>query len=211
MKNINTKDYWDTRFKSKSWGKIGNRQTREYAKANIAQMGLSKTFNGTILDYDCALGDAIPVYRETFPNANLLGLDFSEAAIKICKERYSDIAKFKSGNHQSVDQVDIIIASHVMEHLTDDIKVVKHLLYKCKTMFIFVPYKENPLYKEHVNYYEEDYYDIFNVLEKKAFVVSFNYKLNWKELFKSFLKLQFKRTGVFKKDIIMYKLKGDNH
>lgn len=208
MKNINTKDYWETRFKTKNWGKSGNRQTREYAKANIAQMILSNDFNGSILDYGCALGDAIPIYHQSFPNAKLKGVDFSEAAIEICKDRFGDIADFESGDHTVVTQADIIIASHVMEHLTDDSRIVEQLLQCCKELYVFVPYKENPLYREHVNYYEKDYYNQFNVLEKKEFLVSFDYKLGFKELLKTCLKFKFTNTGRFSKEIIMFRLKG---
>lgn len=40
-----------------------------------------------------------------------------------------------------------------MKHITDDRFILKKLLSKCKELFIFVPFKENPLYHEHVNYY----------------------------------------------------------
>ncbi len=208
MKNINTKDYWEKRFRTKNWGKSGNRQTREYAKANVAQMDLNSDYDGKILDFGCALGDAIPIYKTSFPQAKLYGIDFSEEAIQICKEAYGDIAEFSSGNHQKVNKQEVVIASHVMEHITDDKQIVKQILSQCKALYVFVPFKENPLYREHVNYYEEDYYADLNVEQKKIFLVHFNYRYAPIEAVKSFLKGKFTLTGSFKKEIIMYKIKG---
>ncbi|WP_411893496.1 class I SAM-dependent methyltransferase [Winogradskyella sp. A2] len=208
MENINTKDYWESRFKSKNWGKSGNRQTKEYAIANVSKMSLSKNFNGSILDYGCALGDAIPIYHKAFPNAKLRGIDFSRIAIKTCENNYGNIAKFESGNYEIVKKQDIIIASHVMEHLTDDKIVVDELLSRCNELYIFVPYMENPLYIEHVNYYEEDYYDDFEVLEKKVFLVSYEYKMSVKDRIKSFLNGKYTSIGRFSKEIIMFRIKG---
>ncbi len=208
MENINTKEYWETRFETNSWGESGNRQTREYAKANVEHMSLNKNFDGSILDFGCALGDAIPVYNTAFPNASISGIDISESAIIKCKKQYGNIAKFYSGDYNSIMKNDIIIASHVMEHITDDRIIVNELLSKCKEIFIFVPFRENPLYREHVNYYEENYYDSFNVLKKSVFKVHFKYKLSLKEMIKELLKGRINDKGQFTKEIIMFRIKG---
>lgn len=98
MKKVNTKEYWESRCETKSWGKTGNRQTREYAIANVAQMGVNKEFDGSILAFDCALGDELPIYNSAFPNASLIGVDISESAIKKCKIKYGNIDEFNSGD-----------------------------------------------------------------------------------------------------------------
>lgn len=208
IKNINTKDYWENRFKTQNWGKSGNRQTREYAKANVSQMGLSLEFNGSILDYGCALGDALPIYHHYFPKAVLGGIDISDFAIDYCKKTYGDIAEFVSGTYENIKDYDLIIASHVMEHLTEDKTIVNKLLNHCRELYVFVPFQENPLYKEHVNYYEEDYYDSFFVIQKKVFEVNFDYVLSPKEFIKSCLKGNPTFKGNFSKDIIMFRIKG---
>jgi trans-aconitate methyltransferase len=209
MENINTPDYWDSRFKiGGNWNKSGHRQTREYAKANVVQINIPIDFNGSILDFGCALGDAIPIYKKSFPNAKIYGLDVSKNAIKYCKNIYGKIAIFQTGNYLNITAKDIIIASHVMEHLTDDKKIVSELLTKCKELFIFVPFKENPLYIEHVNYYEKTYYDNFNVLEKKVFFVEYSYKSSLKLIIKRLFRGKFIREEKFSKEIIMFHIKG---
>mgnify|MGYP006434073353 CR=1 FL=1 len=208
MKNINTKTYWDNRFKSGDWNKGGTYQTTQYAKGNVKHMDIDPRFSGSILDFGCALGDAIPILKLSYPNAQLYGVDISEEAIKICNQNYGQLAEFKTGSYEILGQYDIIIASHVMEHLTDDKNIVQSLLTKCKTLYIIVPYKENPLYIEHVNFYEDNYYDDFNVIDKIKYTISYKKKLHWKGILKSFILLSPAFSYKFSKDMILFKIKG---
>ena len=163
MKNINTKNYWDSRFSSGDWeNKNGRIQTIGFAKSQIKHLEIEKKINGTLLDFGCGLGDAVVVYRRNFPNAKLIGIDISSEAIKKCKKHYSQFANFICGSYTDVPQVDIIIASNVLEHLTEDKKIAKYLLEKCQVLYIIVPYKEknhNDPNHEHVNQYDEFYFD----------------------------------------------------
>lgn len=208
MENINTKLYWENRFKSGNWDKTGRKQTTNYALGNVAHMDLPKDFSGEIMDFGCALGDAIPIFKQAFPNAIFTGLDISEEAIKICRENYGQLARFISGTHTDVEKTDVIIASHVMEHITDDKDVVRHLLEKCRVLYLVVPYKENPLYREHVNYYEDDYFDEFEVLSKVKYNVNYKNPLGFKGIIKSILKGKPTLYYPFSKDMILFKLKG---
>jgi SAM-dependent methyltransferase len=159
LENINTMEYWEKRFSSHDWEKKGGRwQTENYAKKHIKYMQISSNFEGGILDFGCGLGDAIPIYRKQFPYAKLFGIDISHSAIIKCKERFGEIAEFTQGDYKNVPNTDIIIASDVLEHLNNDRDIVKHLLSKCKHLFVIVPYKETPLFIEHVNVYDEAYF-----------------------------------------------------
>ena len=77
-------------------------------------------FYGSILDFGCAQGDAIPIYKNNFPKASIFGIDISEIAIETCKIWFGNIAEFESGDFNKISLKDIIIASHIMEHLTND-------------------------------------------------------------------------------------------
>jgi|SRR5690554_805124 len=68
-----------------------------------------------------------------------------------------------------MQDVDIVIASNVFEHLTDDKKVAKRILQKTEKLYIVVPYKEKPLMGEHINSYDEFYFSELNVLWFKIF------------------------------------------
>lgn len=207
MPNINTKEYWETRF-IKNWKGNGEIQTTEYAKENVKNLPIKNYFKGTLLDFGCAMGDAIPIYAKSFPNAKLIGVDISETAIKLCKEKYGTIADFFSGSIKDIPPVDVIIASHVMEHITNDKIIVKELLKKCKYLFVFVPFKESPLFIEHVNYYDENYYNDLGIIEKKDFKVEYKRRMPFISFLKNFLRLRFILDYTFSKDIIMFHFRG---
>ena len=168
--NINTKEYWEHRFASKDWEENKGRwQTKSFAKGFIKYLKVPSDFSGTLVDFGCALGDAMLVYKGRFPSAKLIGVDISNNAIKICNEKYSEIATFIQSEHSNVPESDVIIASNVFEHLSDDLDVAKILLSKCRSLFIIVPYKECPLHPEHVNTYDEHYYSSLGEHDYKIF------------------------------------------
>lgn len=171
MENINTKSYWNSRFASGDWEqKKGRNQTKQFALAQIPYLNISKTFSGTILDFGCGLGDAFPIYKEAFPNAQLIGLDISEEAIKKCKETYGQMGKFICGNFTDVPTVDVIIASNVFEHLSDDISIAKYLIKKCQHLNIIVPFNEQLVpNSEHINSYNKDYFSSIGDYHYKVF------------------------------------------
>jgi SAM-dependent methyltransferase len=169
--NINTKDYWDGRFSSGDWEVCGGRnQTESFALGQIPHLNIDPEFAGSILDFGCGLGDAIPVYRANFPNASLLGMDISHAAIEKCRAKYGELASFVCGDHTVLPETDIIIASNVFEHLSDDVEIARFLLTRCSTLYVIVPYKENPLHSEHIRDYNEDSFKDLNPVSKKIFV-----------------------------------------
>ena len=197
MYNINTKEYWDSRFNSGDWEqKKGRLQTRLYAKNNLRFIKLDKSFTGTILDFGCGLGDSIPLYKEQYPNAKFIGIDISYKAAEKAKQAYGNYADFYQGDFQAVPVVDVIIASHVFEHLTNDKDIAGELLKKCNKLFISVPYKEKLLFNEHVNSYDVNYYNEFPVVKYNVFTFKYSlclyevrrwYNINFKNIFKKLL------------------------
>lgn len=157
MTQLNSKGYWDKRFSGGSWEeKGGTRQSREHAKRFLKVLNVPREFSGSICDFGCATGEALPVYRETFPNATLLGMDISDAAIKQAEKKFGSLATFTSGEASDVPEADIIITSHVLEHIEDQDTVINALRKKCRKLFVVVPYDEQPLGPEHVRRYQKD-------------------------------------------------------
>jgi SAM-dependent methyltransferase len=155
--NINTYNYWERRFSTGDWeAKQGREQSTSFARKLVQYLGIPASFPGTILDFGCALGDAIPVYRAAYPFASLIGMDMSPTAIEKCKENHGHIAHFFRGDYRDVPDVDVIIASNIFEHLTNDVDIALHLLTKCSDLYIMVPYKEMIWPGgEHINAYDE--------------------------------------------------------
>ena len=155
-KNINTREYWEGRFSSNDWENAkGRTQTKDFAEALAPHLGLDETFQGTLLDFGCGLGDALPVYRRHFPRAKLLGMDISEHAVRKCWQRYGDIAEFMQGEAKQAPAADVIVTSNVLEHLDNDIGTAQRLMTKCQRLFVVVPYREWPLDEEHVRSYDD--------------------------------------------------------
>jgi SAM-dependent methyltransferase len=168
--NINTKEYWESRFSSNDWEeKRGRWQTESFARGHIEHLNIPSDFKGTILDFGCGLGDAIPVYQEAFPKAKLMGIDISQSAIDKCNNKYGHLALFMQGDYTNTPNVDVIIASNVFEHLSNDREIAKHLFTKCKSLYIIVPYSEHPLHPEHINTYDEYYFQDMGNLDYKIF------------------------------------------
>lgn len=157
MTNINTSTYWNQRFKSGDWiEKGGVNQTKMFAESILPFIQLPSNFSGTLLDFGCGLGDAIPIYKNKFPKSQLIGLDFSDFAIELCNQRYQGLATFICGNYLDVPIVDVIIASNVLEHLSNDILIAAELKKRCKELYIVVPYQEVlSQNSEHINTYSK--------------------------------------------------------
>lgn len=158
--NVNTREYWNSRFQSHDWSdKGGNIQSQQHANYFVKNLGLPKTFAGSICDAGCAEGDAIPVYRAAWPQATLTGVDFAQGAIDLAREKYSQFGSFFSCDFEDVPESDVIIASHVFEHLDNHVQILELLRTKCSTLFIVVPFREDPMGPEHLRVYDEHTYD----------------------------------------------------
>lgn len=201
---MNSKQYWENRFHC-DWEQVdGRKQTAHYAKINILQMRIDPEFNGKLLDFGCALGDAIPVYKKAFPKAKLIGMDISDEAIKRCDNLYREFAEFQQGTYLDIPKVDLIVASHILEHIPNDRLIVKHLLSKCKELFVFVPYKEDPLYFEHVNVYDENYYGELAPYKYKIFKKPISFQYYLKHQFVNTIRLISGRTKQKLINVIMF-------
>jgi SAM-dependent methyltransferase len=203
--NINTKEYWDQRFSTGDWERRGGRwQTESFALGQVPYLEIERDFEGTILDFGCGLGDAMPIYRQHFPKAKLVGVDISANAVELCRKNHGTIAAFLQGDYKSIPTADVIIVSNVLEHLSDDIDAAKSLLSRCKDLYVFVPYQEAPLHPEHVNFYDEKYYQSLGRYDWKVFPCkgwslygpSLWYHVYFKNLFRVFSRRQFLRRSM---------------
>ncbi len=188
--NINTLGYWNRRFSSGDWEEKGGRQQSSlFAKAQVDLLRIGPDFRGKVLDFGCGMGDAMPVYRSRFPSATLVGLDLSPAAIGQCRAAYGQFATFLAGDHTCAPEADVIIASNVFEHLTNDDEVAEHLLRKCRELYIVVPYKERIVPgTEHVNSYDETAFPTLGPREHVVFLARGWSQYGWDLWFHVYLK-----------------------
>jgi len=213
--NINTKEYWENRFATGDWEKKkGSQQTILFAKSLAPLIKMPPRFSGTILDFGCGLGDAMPIYREQYKSASLIGADITQAGIAKCKERYGDIAQFIQCDYTQIPEADVIISCAVFEHLSDQMKVAKHLLTKCADLYIIVPYKEVLAFgAEHVNSYDENSFSELGKYDNTVFLSQgwsqYGMRLWFQVYLKNLLRPFFGRKTIRRQKMIMFHIKGE--
>jgi len=96
-----------------------------------------------VLDVGCALGDAIPVWRGYYPDAELFGCDVAEVCIARCIQQFGKLAKFfKAGFEDLRGKWDVIYCSNVLEHFETPAAIAEVLLRHCKILYVMTPYRE---------------------------------------------------------------------
>lgn len=212
-RNINTQDYWDRRFGTGDWkAKGGFSQTRAFAESQISHLGLPDDFSGILCDFGCGAGDAFPVYRKAYPNAKLIGVDFSAEAIRLCREKYSDIAEFIEGDYGTVPHCDVLITSNVLEHLDDDKTAVSVLLERCTTLFAIIPFEERNFCGEHLRAYDEQSFADLFPIRKVVFLSKgwsmFGVSLWYQVYLKNIARFLLGRPLVFQRTQIIFEFRG---
>jgi ubiquinone/menaquinone biosynthesis C-methylase UbiE len=76
----------------------------------------------TVLDFGCGQGSWIAMLRETFPGAELVGIDISRRAIEMAQRRFprESFRSFDGGDVPFDDEsFDLVFSYHVLEHVLD--------------------------------------------------------------------------------------------
>lgn len=118
-------------------------QIRVFAKYFLCNANLPKN-KITILDAGCGIGSAIHEIHKKYPNIILSGYDNDIDHFKECQRVHSQYANFYLCDIADIqDNFDIVYISNVLEHLRNWKEIVKHLLSKCRRLYILIPYKED--------------------------------------------------------------------
>lgn len=151
QEQLSTKDEWDAFFKKDGQWETnrGSEQTRLFAEAFCKHTHIQLESGQSLLDSSCALGDALPVFNEHFPKAELYACDFSTEAIQRCKERFANMASFFLASIEEISGIyDVIYSSNTLEHFTDYKEKARTLLQHCRYLCILVPYNEKRFGKD---------------------------------------------------------------
>ncbi len=156
INNINTVEYWENRFKSKDWQKFdGENQTKFFATLMIDNIPQDikidiKNNKYSILDFGCACGQLCNEIKESFPNSEITGIDFSSEAINRAKELYPNVNFRVNPLDKNIDKFDVICCSNVLEHLLDwENYLTTFTQVSQKYIIILVPYLSE-IFGEHV-------------------------------------------------------------
>lgn len=161
---INSKEYWEERFKTKDWeykggagqtiffSKLILRFTPDEIKKDIKENSLS------ICDWGCAEGDGTYVFSQEFSTSKITGIDISETAIITARTRYRNFAdqiEFLACDVDEMGTYDVIISSNTLEHFKCPYEVVKRLTkHANRYLILLVPFQERERIEEHFYTFE---------------------------------------------------------
>jgi SAM-dependent methyltransferase len=155
------------------WEKnTGRDQTRRFAEFFHQNVRIPWD-SFSVLDVGCALGDALRVWHEKYPSAELYGCDVAETAARRCQERYGGIARFFRASFEELQGFwDVIYCSNVLEHFEQHVEIAEALLLRCKVLFVLSPFGElrdgNPLKPNGEEYHVATLYrDSFDALVRR--------------------------------------------
>lgn len=144
MTNINTVDYWNSRFsKNGSWVALnGLAQSQNFMECIIENLpeGIKSNLNGkTICDLGSGIATGTKVLKENFPDSKVIGVDFSTVALEVNQDMFPDIEFYLDLNKRTY----AIFNSNVLEHVDEPLTYLQNYLkLAIKYFIILVPYKE---------------------------------------------------------------------
>lgn len=161
----------------------GSRQTRLFARYFHQHFTVSQPQPFTLLDMGCALGDALPLWHEKYPQARLAGCDVSPTAIARARQRFGHLAEFYVGGFAELNQpYDVIYCSNVLEHFEAYPDIAMHLMQHCKILYVLTPYNElkdrSPMRLQKGKFHVTSFYkDSFDFLLEKGVCTRINTKV----------------------------------
>jgi SAM-dependent methyltransferase len=172
---LNSKKYWDYRFKN-NWQNLNGRLQSMMFAAGFTSLDYKFENINSILDFGCGLADSIPVLKSKFNKSELFFYDFSESAMEIASKYYGKYAS--SYNLEQNKSFDLVYCSNVIEHITDkDINVFLDSIFKATKKYVVIqapynetwengePLTENTPRSEHVRTLNKDIINLFNEID----------------------------------------------
>ena len=159
---VNSQEWWDWYFKTHWDNNDGGAQTRHFMELVIDGIPTivrecCSTKGTSLMDWGCAFGEGVERLAAEFPLAEVVGVDFSEEAVREARRRFPARAFVHSKARRIVGSYDVIVTSNCLEHFEDPIEVLQTLLDAAsKLIVVLVPYDENPLCEQHVCRFTED-------------------------------------------------------
>lgn len=141
---MSVENWWEDYFSSGQWeNNQGIEQTSYFAKLildNMPEDVKQYLATASILDWGCALGQAVYMFQSAFPKARVTGLDFSKWAIAKAKLLYPDCSFVPAPLNALYD---VILTSNVLEHYPDPLSLIgEHLAHTNKYCIAMVPYNQ---------------------------------------------------------------------
>jgi trans-aconitate methyltransferase len=156
---LNTKEYWDCRFKTSDWqNNHGDEQTLHFYTllVNCLPEDIQNEINSnqySVVDFGCAQGEGTEFFAISFPKSHVTGVDISNEGIEIAKRKNKKADFLATDLTQSQDKWDVLISSNTLEHFYEPWNILNKLSSKiAKYLIILVPF-EQPDIPNHEHFY----------------------------------------------------------
>jgi trans-aconitate methyltransferase len=121
---LNTPEYWNRRFDEDWEARGGPAQTAFFARIALKAMPdfLAEEIRRdrlSIYDFGCALGDALPVLRESFPGSVIAGGDVAASAIEKARATHPGFRFDVLEPDTPPPPTDVVFCSNTLEHFAD--------------------------------------------------------------------------------------------
>ncbi|MGV3524269.1 MAG: class I SAM-dependent methyltransferase [Candidatus Sericytochromatia bacterium] len=152
---LNTPAAWDAAFAQEWERRGGPAQTAFFAQITLAALPpaflqLLRQHRLDLLDWGCALGDALPVLAQALPECALRGLDISPLAIAKARQRHPNWT-FSDQPLASQAAPAVLYSSNCLEHFNDPVAVLRQELLPQTRDYVvlLLPYLELVLSEGH--------------------------------------------------------------
>lgn len=156
-KQVNSEDYWDTRFETDWESHEGPMQSRFFSRVALDLLPswlLVQLRSGmTMADWGCAQGDGTAVFAECMAPGQLTGVDFSAVAVAQARARYPGIT-FKAqdwlAGEDDGTRYDVVFSSNTLEHFEQPFEALAVLARRARNAVVLaLPYREFERIGEH--------------------------------------------------------------
>jgi hypothetical protein len=153
--SVNSEGFWDLLFTHTWEARHGREQTIFFAR--VALDHFPEWFTTelqshayTICDIGCALGDAVPILKQAFPQAVISGIDFSQEAITRAQQVYPEYSFTVQDIQQMSERYDVLISSNTLEHFHDPFPILQKLLQQTdQYLVLLLPFQDDTGTYEH--------------------------------------------------------------
>ena len=174
---LNSPEYWAMRYASGDWeNRGGNLQQTSFAQSLVHEIPqeIKDKINGlSICDVNCAFGYSLDVFKKSFPDSEMFGIDFVAEATDEASKRFPQF----SFNNELIDKYDCLISSNSLEHIREYKDVLKdYIKHSNKFVILMIPYNEDigDGIGEHVVSFNENSFSDKIDKFKKVFFKEFN-------------------------------------
>ena len=159
---INSKQYWNLRFRGDWQSKQGREQTAFFAHVALTASPAwlfddIRTRQLSVCDWGCAIGDAVVELSRAFNGNSITGYDIANVAIAEGRRFFPGIKLIAGDLLQTRKRFDVIFSSNTLEHFRDPTKILEKLAnHADEYIWLIIPFLDPGGIDEHFARFDHD-------------------------------------------------------